>query len=74
MTNIQNNELTTTLKVEGMSCEHCRAAVTQALRGVGGVEAVSVDLASGLATVQGNTDLASLLEAVAAEGYAATPQ
>ncbi|MZP29910.1 copper chaperone CopZ [Heliobacterium undosum] len=35
-----------TLKVEGMSCGHCKAAVEKALKGLPGVAAVAVDLAA----------------------------
>jgi copper chaperone CopZ len=35
---------TVTYSVPGMTCGHCRAAVTQELTGVAGVEAVAVDL------------------------------
>jgi copper chaperone CopZ len=36
-----------TYTVEGMSCDHCVAAVTGELRGLPGVTSVDVDLASG---------------------------
>ncbi|UFA51707.1 cation transporter (plasmid) [Deinococcus radiophilus] len=64
----------TDLKIEGMSCGHCVAAVEKALRGVEGVEAASVNLDEGTATVQGNVDLTTLMAAVAEEGYTATPK
>jgi copper chaperone len=35
------------IKVKGMSCEHCAAAVTKAVAGLPGVSNVKVDLASG---------------------------
>ena len=35
------------LQVKGMSCEHCRQAVTKAVQSVSGVKNVNVDLASG---------------------------
>ena len=35
------------IKVKGMSCEHCVAAVTKAVAGLPGVSNVEVDLASG---------------------------
>lgn len=61
------------LKITGMSCSHCRAAVETALGRVPGVEGVSVDLAEGKAEVRGRADLADLLAAVQAEGYGARP-
>jgi len=38
---------TTTYQVDGMSCGHCVASVTEELSAVPGVTAVQVDLASG---------------------------
>jgi copper chaperone len=40
----------TTIKVEGMSCKHCVAAVTKALEGIEGLERISVDLEKGEAS------------------------
>ncbi|MDN5346988.1 MAG: copper chaperone [Clostridia bacterium] len=62
-----------TLKVEGMSCNHCKNSVEMALLGVDGVEAAVVDLARGEARVTydpGRTTVAALREAVQAAGYA----
>lgn len=62
----------TKLKVEGMSCDHCVHAVTQALAGVPGVKKViEVNLKSGEATVEGQADPAQLIAAVEQEGYQA---
>lgn len=38
------------IKVEGMTCQHCVAAVTKALESIDGIANVSVDLAAGTAT------------------------
>jgi len=63
----------TTIKIEGMSCQHCVKAVEQALAGVNGVErVVDVDLDAGEARVEGNADTASLIAAVEDEGYTAS--
>ncbi len=40
------------LKVKGMTCGGCQAAVQRALSGVAGVAKAQVDLAGGLATVE----------------------
>lgn len=40
----------TTIKIKGMSCEHCVMRVTKALSGIDGIKNVQVDLASGQAT------------------------
>ena len=73
MTQIQNNQMMTELNIEGMSCGHCVAAVEKALRGVPGVELVTVSLEEGKAAVQGNAEQAAMIAAVAEEGYVATP-
>jgi len=39
------------LKISGMSCQHCSAAVTKLITGVAGVESATVDHVSGRATV-----------------------
>jgi len=59
------------LKVEGMSCEHCKAAVERALREVLGVEGVEVLLDQGFAVVRGNAEPQQLVEAVKEAGYEA---
>ncbi len=61
------------LKVEGMSCNHCVMAVKKALERVPGVERAEVSLERGEALVEGKPELKALLEAVAQEGYKATP-
>ena len=59
------------LKVKGMSCGHCVAAVENGLKSVPGVAGVSVDLDSGLAVVEGDVSAQDLVEAVVEEGYEA---
>jgi copper chaperone len=44
-----------TIKIEGMSCNHCVMAVTKALCGIDGVSNVKVDLAKGEATFDETT-------------------
>jgi copper chaperone len=63
---------TVTYTVPGMSCEHCRAAVTEEVSAVTGVETVDVDLETKLVTVRG-TDLddSRLRDAIEEAGYAA---
>ncbi len=43
-------------KVEGMMCNHCKATVEKGLAQLEGVEQVTVDLAKGIAYVEGNID------------------
>ncbi len=61
---------TVTYLVPGMSCEHCRAAVTKELSSVAGVESVAVDLDEKLVTVRGGSlDDAALRAAIDEAGY-----
>jgi copper chaperone len=61
----------TTLKVTGMTCNHCVMAVTKALKSVPGVEAADVSLEKARAVVKGSADARSLIAAVKEEGYEA---
>jgi copper chaperone len=61
----------TTLKVTGMTCNHCVMAVTKALRKVPGVESADVSLDKAQAVVQGSADAQALIAAVKEEGYEA---
>ncbi len=63
---------TKVLKIDGMSCGHCKQAVTTALKEVAGVAAVEVDLEGGKATVSYDPDKATeaaMKEAVEEAGY-----
>lgn len=40
------------IKIKGMSCQHCVIAVTKALNALEGIKNVRVDLKSGLATYE----------------------
>ena len=40
------------IKIKGMSCQHCVMAVTKALAALDGVKDVNVDLKSGMATYE----------------------
>lgn len=63
---------TITLKVEGMSCDHCARSVRTALEGVEGVAHVEVDLSRASAVVSLDpltADLAGLRGAVDEAGY-----
>jgi copper chaperone len=59
-----------TYMVSGMSCEHCRIAVTDEVGKVEGVAAVSVDLDSKLVRVRGDSvDDAAVVAAIDEAGY-----
>jgi copper chaperone len=65
---------TATLKVTGMSCDHCVRAVTQALQNTEGVRNATVDLKGARATVdydENKTNPRALATAVGDEGYKA---
>lgn len=61
----------TRLQITGMSCGHCSAAVTKALKAVPGVTDAQVDLSAGTANVQGQADAQTLVHAVEEAGYTA---
>jgi cation transport ATPase len=65
------NNMKKTLKVEGMSCGHCKAAVEKALKGIDGVDNAVVDLNSKTAVVELNKDIKNdvLSTAVTEAGY-----
>jgi len=61
-----------TLKVEGMSCEHCVKAVTNALGGIVGVTGVAVSLKNKTASFSydpAQTPLETIKAAITDEGY-----
>ena len=59
----------TIIKIEGMSCGHCKAAVEKALKAVAGVETAVVDLEKKQAVVTGNEVMEAMREAVEDAGY-----
>ena len=61
---------TKTYTVKGMTCNHCRANTEKVIRTVKGVESVSVDLHSGIATVTGSDiDDTAIRDAVESIGF-----
>lgn len=63
--------MTTTISVEGMSCDHCEQTIEDALRGVANVSAAHADRETETATVEGAPDTAALVQAVEDAGYTA---
>jgi copper chaperone len=57
------------LKIEGMTCMHCKMRVEKALKAVPGVTGVEVDLGSKQAKVAGTADKTVLTQAVQSAGY-----
>lgn len=56
-------------KINGMMCNHCKAAVEKGLATVEGVEKVTVDLAKGVAYVEGNVTDEAIKAKVTDLGY-----
>lgn len=66
------NKLTnmiTTIHVEGMTCNHCKAAVEKNLAQLPGVEVTSIDLPSGQVSLKGEVDLALVEKTIDSLGY-----
>ena len=59
------------IKVKGMSCGHCAAAVTKALQSLPGVTEVQVDLAGGRVSYQSEAPVSpeDLARVITAAGY-----
>ncbi len=65
--------MTKTISIEGMHCQHCVNAVTEALKAVEGVTSAVVDLEGKKAVVEGeNLQDAVLKEAVEDTGFDVT--
>ncbi len=64
-----SNEMTKEYIVKGMNCPHCQNSVQNAIAAVAGVESVTVNLSSGVATVEGNPDDEAIFAAVSAAGF-----
>ena len=67
--NINEMEMENKYRISGMACPHCQATVTKAISAIEGVESVSVDLASGIATVTGNVNADAVNKAVYDAGF-----
>ncbi len=65
----------TTIKVEGMTCNHCVMAVTRALTEIDGVKNVKVDLKKGRATFDESRpiDMKIVKEKIEDAGYRVVP-
>ncbi len=58
-----------TLHITGMSCNHCRAHVEQAIKAVPGVTSVEVDLTQAQAVIHGNPSPEAIRQAVESIGF-----
>jgi copper chaperone len=68
---IGKGEVIMTVKIKGMSCNHCVMAVTKALNGIEGIKNVKVDLAKGEATFDNEKpiDAKVIKDAIEKAGY-----
>ena len=65
-----NDEHTTTLIVEGMTCSHCANHVKQALEKVAGISSAKADATQNLAWINGSDiDLSTVAQAIEEAGY-----
>lgn len=60
------------LKVPDMSCGHCAASVTKAVKGVDAAASVNVDLATRTVEIETTSEPAKVSEALDAAGYPAS--
>lgn len=60
-----------TITVEGMTCGDCEESVEEALQGVSGVIDATADREAEQARVDGDADVASLVQAVEDAGFTA---
>ena len=67
----EEDKMATTLKVKGMSCQHCVMSVTKALGQLEGIKNVQVDLAKGEVRFDNTKEVASnrIEKAIADAGY-----
>ncbi len=65
----EDNTMETVIKVEGMMCNHCKAHVEKACKGVAGTVDAVVDLQAKQITVTGTADVAALKAAIVDAGY-----
>jgi copper chaperone CopZ len=61
------------LKVEGMTCGHCTARVTQAVKSLDPEARVEIDLPNRQVRIESDCELAELADALAEAGYSAVP-
>lgn len=65
----------TSIKVAGMTCQHCVNSVTEEVTRIDGVSSVTIDLATGTVDIESASELSSaeLESAVEEAGYEVVP-
>jgi copper chaperone len=66
---LEVKQMTIELQVEGMSCQHCVAAVTNAIREQDAAAQVKIDLATGRVAVDSAQSADTLKAAIDEAGY-----
>ena len=59
----------TTIKIKGMSCQHCVASTKEALEKIPGIHDVKVDLDKGEANFSGEVEKDTVKQAITAIGF-----
>ncbi len=59
----------TTVKINGMRCQHCVNATREALEAITGVSDISIDLDKGEASFEGDVSVGTVKEAIAKIGF-----
>ena len=67
--NIYGEITMNTIKVKGMSCQHCVASTTKALQELDGISNVVVDLEKGEAHYEGDVELEAIKAAISKIGF-----
>lgn len=58
-----------TVKIKGMSCQHCVASTTKALESITGISNVSVNLEKGEASYDGDVSMETIKDAILKIGF-----
>lgn len=61
----------TTLKIDGMSCNHCKMAVEEVLKDIKEIKSYTVNLETGEAEIIGEPDFDEVIEEINHVGYRA---
>lgn len=69
LTTKNKEDMKRTFIINGMNCNHCRATAEKAILAVDGVTAVSIDLASKLAVIEGTAPSEAICKAVEEVGF-----